>query len=81
MYYRLRTSLIFNYSVDVVLDKALKDSLNSGIANVNSISRFFMAVTFNNGVIFTCWNQGKYYAWLSRAILASQTEQNTPLMM
>jgi hypothetical protein len=67
MYYRLKTSLHFNYPFDPALDKLLKDGLKSGLKSVATINKYEASAVFNNGMKLTYWNANKYYAWMNSA--------------
>jgi hypothetical protein len=66
MYYRLKTSLFFNYEIDWTLDKAIRLGVESGIEKIYSKSNYFAVCIFKNGTEFTFWNVNRYHAWIAR---------------
>jgi len=65
MYYRLKTSLFFNYKIDWTLDKAIILGVESGIEKIYSKSNYFAVCVFKNGTELTFWNVNRYYAWIA----------------
>jgi hypothetical protein len=68
IYYRLKTSITFNYNVDPVLDSALKVCIKSGLKSINSVNSYFTNVVFNNGTKLQYWNENKYHAWMNEGV-------------
>lgn len=66
MYYRLKTSLLFNYKIDWTLDKAIILGIESGIERICSKSEYFAVCDFKNGTKLTFWNVNRYHSWISR---------------
>lgn len=69
LYYKFKLStFLMNYAVDRTACDILSTCLNSGIKNVDR--RYGrLVINFNNEVEINYWNENKYYAWLSEAII------------
>lgn len=56
----------FLYQVDIIYDSILNKCILSGINKITLPNKFYINITFNNGVVANLWNANKYYAWLSQ---------------
>ena len=67
--FKLRVTF-FLYHYDGVLDYMLKVCLSAGIASIKS-SKYFLNITFKNGLVLEAWNENKYYAWLQSGYIGN----------
>lgn len=63
---------LFIYDVDSTLDSILNKELDSGISEC-IISECYLDITFNTGVKAKLWNEGKWFAWVSRGNIGKYT--------
>lgn len=66
LFYRFHTSFDFNYGIDPILDKALRDCMDRGLKKIISISDNRGEVEFNDGTKYFFSNSGRYNSWLDR---------------
>lgn len=68
LYYKYKLGVLGGLfcQIDYVLDKALRDCMNSGLKSIESEEhdQNYSIAQFNNGIIFAFWNANKYYAWM-----------------
>lgn len=64
IYYRFRTSIMFNHSVDYGYDLVLRKYMQKPIDRIDKLSFARTIVYFKDGTSFQFWDENRYYAWL-----------------
>jgi len=67
---------MFNYDENYVYTNLLQTCIKSGIQKIEDIPYMYKRVTFNNNIVYTYWNENKYYAWLSIATIVHSDTTN-----
>lgn len=59
---------------DLEYDNLLRQCINSGIDTYDTISYYHSKIKFNNGAVYTYWNENFPYAWLSEYTIEKNGE-------
>ena len=67
----------FTYPIDIIYDSILNKCILSGINKITCPDKYYINITFNNGVVAYLWNGNKYYAWLSEGSIGEYKFANS----